>query len=244
MKKNVMMRIASVLLVAVMLTTCVISGTFAKYVTSGESTDTARVAKWGVTITPNGTAFGTAYKSADGKISATYTAATDSVNHDSTVDNLDLVAPGTGDTVVDMTISGAPEVDVHVQYTATITLTGWTYDDDKNPATPEVEYCPIYFTIGTETYGITGTTKDALDHGYATVAELKAAVETAISSFSADYEANSNLSSVVTPDISWNWDYYSTAANDVKDTALGDKAAAGNYATITIVVETTISQID
>ena len=47
MKKNKMMRIASVLLVAVLLTTSVISGTFAKYTTSVNSEDSARVAKWG-----------------------------------------------------------------------------------------------------------------------------------------------------------------------------------------------------
>ena len=47
MKKNKMMRIASVLLVAVLMSTCAISGTFAKYVTGATGTDTARVAKWG-----------------------------------------------------------------------------------------------------------------------------------------------------------------------------------------------------
>ena len=51
MKKNRMMRLASVLLVCVLLTTSVISGTFAKYVTSVESTDEARVANWGFTAT-------------------------------------------------------------------------------------------------------------------------------------------------------------------------------------------------
>ena len=47
MKKNRMLRVAAVLLVAVMLTTSVISGTFAKYTTSGTSEDSARVANWG-----------------------------------------------------------------------------------------------------------------------------------------------------------------------------------------------------
>ncbi len=47
MKKNVMMRVASALLVAVLLTTCAISGTFAKYTTSATGSDSARVAKWG-----------------------------------------------------------------------------------------------------------------------------------------------------------------------------------------------------
>ena len=50
MKKNKMMRLAAVLLVAVLMTTCAISGTFAKYITTGEGQDTARVAKWAWTI--------------------------------------------------------------------------------------------------------------------------------------------------------------------------------------------------
>ena len=50
MKKNKMMRIASVLLVAVLLSTCVISGTFAKYTSSANGTDTATVAKWDVSV--------------------------------------------------------------------------------------------------------------------------------------------------------------------------------------------------
>lgn len=47
MKKNVMMRTASALLVLVLLTTCIISGTFAKYTTSASGGDSARVAYWG-----------------------------------------------------------------------------------------------------------------------------------------------------------------------------------------------------
>ena len=47
MKKNTMMRIASCLLIAVLMTTCVISGTFAKYTTESTGNDDARVAHWG-----------------------------------------------------------------------------------------------------------------------------------------------------------------------------------------------------
>ena len=50
MKKNKMMRIASVLLVAVLLSTCAISGTFAKYTSVATGTDSARVAKWAFEI--------------------------------------------------------------------------------------------------------------------------------------------------------------------------------------------------
>jgi len=47
MRKNRMMRLASALLILTMVTTCAISGTFAKYVTEATGTDTARVAYWG-----------------------------------------------------------------------------------------------------------------------------------------------------------------------------------------------------
>ena len=59
MKKNKMMRIASVLLVAVLLSTCAISGTFAKYVTTDSGSDSARVAKFAFTVSENGTDFTT-----------------------------------------------------------------------------------------------------------------------------------------------------------------------------------------
>ena len=62
MRKNKMMRLASALLVAVLLTTSVISGTYAKYITENTGSDEARVAKWGVTVTANGDAFETEYK--------------------------------------------------------------------------------------------------------------------------------------------------------------------------------------
>ncbi len=47
MKTNKTMRIASVLLVLVLLSTCAISGTFAKYTSTANSSDSARVAYWG-----------------------------------------------------------------------------------------------------------------------------------------------------------------------------------------------------
>ena len=50
MKKNKMMRIASVLLVAVLLSTCAISSTFAKYTTEFTGTSTAKVATWSVNV--------------------------------------------------------------------------------------------------------------------------------------------------------------------------------------------------
>ena len=50
MKKNRMMRLAAFLLVCVLLTTSVISGTYAKYVSTATATDTASVAKWQINV--------------------------------------------------------------------------------------------------------------------------------------------------------------------------------------------------
>ena len=55
LKNNRTMRAAVLLLALVLITSCFVGGTFAKYVTSGDAADHARVAKWGVTVTAHGT---------------------------------------------------------------------------------------------------------------------------------------------------------------------------------------------
>ena len=110
MKKNKMMRIASVLLVMTLISTCAISGTFAKYVTKVSGEDSARVAKWGVVLTVSaGEAFATQYETHDDTYEGEY-----SVIAFNAEDK--LVAPGTsskdkdvdGDLVA--TVMGTPEV--------------------------------------------------------------------------------------------------------------------------------------
>jgi len=58
MKKNKMMRLASVLLVCVLMSSSMISGTFAKYTSTSSGTDSARVAKWSIKV--EGTEIGVA----------------------------------------------------------------------------------------------------------------------------------------------------------------------------------------
>lgn len=60
MKKNKMMRMASALLVATLLSTSIIAGTFAKYTTNVEGSDSAVVAKWSVKATVGQQEFGKA----------------------------------------------------------------------------------------------------------------------------------------------------------------------------------------
>lgn len=177
MKKNVMMRVASALLVAVLLTTCAISGTFARYVSEKDAGDSARVAKWGVTVAATGDeAFTTEYENG----SAVVTVKSDDK----------VVAPGTDGDLGGLTISGKSEVMVDVTATATLTLTGWVVDGD--------EYCPLVFTVGSDEYKIeTGTAIEDID-------ELKAAVEGAFTALAETaIEPGTNFNKTVA--VSWAW---------------------------------------
>ena len=238
MKKNKMMRVASALLIAVLLTTSAISGTFAKYVTSDSANDTARVAKWGVTITPNGGTFTTDYET--DSTTTTYTGIY-SVSAAGNSGRDDVLAPGTTGDLNPVVLGGTPEVAVQVTYAATLTLTGWTLADDS-------EYFPIIFTVNNATYGIEGM-KDASGNQatniYANKAALITAVQNAINAYSAVYGPNQDLSvenTVATPDVTWEWAFEGNS--DVNDTYLGDQAVNATASTITLAISTTVTQID
>lgn len=233
MKKNVMMRVASIMLVLVLLTSSVISGTFAKYVTAEDGGDKARVAKFGVDVIVDGTMFAEAYLYGD--VVKTSVSGNTSVLAYNNTDK--LVAPGTAGEMVDIVIKGQPEVDVAVTYAATVTFEGWTVSDDAF-------YCPIVLTInGTDYYM----------NDFADAAAAKTFVENVINGYSTTYDANTELDTAAGYlDISWSWPYETGAtaadieANDKRDTELGDAAAANvaDAATIAIDVICTVTQID
>lgn len=232
MKKNLMMRAASVLLVAVMLTTCAISGTFAKYVTTGHAEASARVAKFGVNIAASGNLFRDAYinePSADDPSSTVL-----SYNSTDT-----LVAPGTQNTTgLSLSVTGTPEVDVKVDITVDgaaikdVYLGDGTYNDMTTGTiagdefTLGDDYYPIVYTLTqTKTGGTEVTT--------GTLAQIVAKLNT-IST--ATYTANTNLADVVgTLTLTWKWAYqgeqtlnsvnFTATQVDQADTYLGDLAA-------------------
>jgi len=155
MKKNKMMRIASVLLVAVLISTCAISGTFAKYVTKVSGEDKARVAKWGIVLTMTGDElFAKEYEADD----ETFTGSENSEHPGMSVVSSNeekLVAPGTKskkDAFV-ATVKGTPEV--ATRYTLKISK-GWT--DVVLPAGTYTDYTQLVPTTdadGKTTYGYT-----------------------------------------------------------------------------------------
>ena len=232
MKKNNMLRLASVLLVAVLLSTCAISGVFANYYTTiADDSDNAQVAKWGVKLTSADPTdlglFDTEYAKTDD----TFTLADNTVVSSST---WNLVAPGTNDTWTAFAVEGTPEVAVRLSYTATVELgDNWLAADGTS------FYCPVVFTVTNANGDVTTIKQDATNTD---ADKLAAAIEAALEKATADYEANTNLATEATfPTIAWDWAF---GTNSVDDTALGDAAAAGNPATISITVGAEITQID
>lgn len=222
MKKNKMMRLASCLLVMVLLTTSMISGTFAKYVTSAEGSDSARVAKFGVAITANGETFAKEYATND----TAYTEAK------SVISTEKVVAPGTSGNMAKMTLSGTPEVAVRVSYEGKFDISdNWTVDGKKF-------YCPLVIKVNDTT--IDGTK-------FESAAAFEKAVNDAIAAYTVDFGPNTVLAADDVDGhalaISWKWPF-SVEGNDAKDTWLGNQAAAGNPATVTLAVTTTVTQID
>lgn len=238
MKKNKMMRLASALLVLVLLTTCAISGTFAKYTSSNTGTDSARVAYWGWTP---------AELSID-MFDGEYTNV-DSSNEDN------VVAPGTsktttfafaytpkGDEVNALTAGAIAAPEVAYDFTVDATITG---DYDALNANTN-----FYWTL--KAPSADEATK------YQTVEELLAAVKAL--SGEADgtkrYAAGelpagfTNADEIYT--IGWEWvfqtadnaetdDVNEMAAQDATDTDMGN---AQNLDDVTFTITITATQVD
>ncbi|MBP5173769.1 MAG: hypothetical protein ILP01_02360 [Clostridia bacterium] len=231
--KNKMMRIASILMVAVLLTVCAVSSTFAKYVTSVEVGDAARVAKWGIVITAENTdLFAEKYAKDDTTYAKDYTVIA--------ADEAKVVAPGTksdADKPFTLTVTGAPEVAFRTAFTfgdnfKDVFLKKGTYTDytklvKQNDGTYAYgtfeltdDYYPIVYTI----------TENDTQIFQGTLDELK----TALASKDYDPQTAAINSEFV---LSWEWKFEKTVAQsgdaaaevdpitDAADTLLGNIAA-------------------
>ena len=261
MKKNKMMRLASVLMVAVMLTTSVISGTYAKYVTTTSTNDSARVAHWGVELATN----------IDGLFANEYSSHTSFAG--ATVNGLnaqaaaDVVAPGTSGSMT-FSITGTPEVAVNVAITlnnkandeaddtlSMITLpakTGYTDYTVWPNGTFNVQnnYYPIQWTLKRADT----STGDKAVVNY-TVNEVTTpltgvnlqTIQNYLTSISHDYGVNTELNETFGYyELSWTWTF---AGHEKEDTYLGQ--VISGKATDTSVTTTeafdmkiTVTQID
>jgi hypothetical protein len=247
MKKNAMLKIAAILMVAVLLTTCAISSTFAKYVTDGASvkTNQARVAKWGLDITTTATADVPLFlNSYDGTVTGETPEAI-------------VVAPGTSnaDDKFAIKVTGKPEVSYRLIVEPKITLANWNANG---------YYCPLAITVdGTTLYGndcksmeefakkvedqiakaILGETPTPVDGKYSKV-------------YAPNTEAPATARDGVA--VSWEWAFdedvvvgegESAVSNPAgidndKDTILGNNAAKGTETTIHIQFKVSAEQVD
>lgn len=247
MKKNKMMRLASGLLVAVLLTTCAISGTFAKYTTQDSASDSARVAKWGVTVAASGTLFNDTYTGTDHAITVQTNATV------GTGDN--LVAPGTVNAEgMTFSIKGTPEVKVKVDVKVTnkagtvdtnadledIFLKGEVGkklpDMTTGNASDTFDHTTTYYPV---VYKITQTNKEGTN--ITTYSNLEA-LANALEGLSEVYDVNKNLTEEVGDiKVTWAWDFDDNGAGtyDKQDTLLGDIAAGTTLTPDTPLVDGT-----
>lgn len=230
MKKNKAMRAAGGLFVATMLSTSIISGTYAKYVTSDSGIDNARVAKFGVTVSASGSLFSNTYYSVgDGNTSTAGSSNVITVKSD---DNAKVVAPGTkNDGGLSFSITGKPEVSVEVSFKVDtdsikdISLEAGTYTDmttsEKGDRfTFADDYYPIVYTLVTPK-------ADGSDGTETTTGTLSEIAEK-LNGFKIKCAPGTDLSHVLDGvKLTWEWAFPAreNAETDKKDTLLGNLAA-------------------
>ena len=245
MKKNRMMRLASLLLVLVLMTSSVVGGTFAKYVTTASGTDTARVAKWGVEISGM----------ADSLFAKTYAKDSETDIANTVVAEEKVVAPGTrNDTGVTFSLTGTPEVAVRIDFVVTkpnsteapvdvVLPSGEYIDYTKAPYTSTfeaAEYHPLVFTLKDgDTTLVTGT-----------LAQIEAFLE----GKTGEYAPGTDLAKILggstgTYTLTWAWDI-NDGTKDQEDTLLGNLAAGnaesvdGASTAVSFAISITATQID
>lgn len=251
-KKNWTLRAAVLMFALVLITSCFVGGTFAKYVTSDSGSAVARVAKFGVAVSVGSdTMFNTKYAIKDPATDVESNAIAYSVASANNTDK--LVAPGTSETgTLTFSVTGAPEVAVNVKlalaayegkdaiedvYLAAATgYRDYTTADETKTFDLADKYTPVVFTLK----------KGDAEVAKGTLADINAK----LGELSGNYAPNTNLSTVLGDyTLSWAWAF---EGNNQADTLLGNLAAGTvanaaeiDYSTdISFTLNATVTQID
>ncbi len=121
MKKNIAMRVASLVLMCTIVTSCFVSSTFAKYTSSTSGSDSVTVAKWAFTLNnTNMVASQTFTFDLFETIADTYQGTTDDGAVVNERDGAKLIAPGTGG-AFDLAIQNNSEVYATIALDFTVT---------------------------------------------------------------------------------------------------------------------------
>ena len=237
MRKNRMMRLASALLILTMVTTCAISGTFAKYVTSDSGTDTARVAKWGFGATDNSIVLDNLFL--------------DSYTNIAGENQANVVAPGETESVDFKfeydTANVAAKPEVAYTFVVDAEVTGDYADLDKNKNFTWILDTNHYQTVAELIDAI-----EALD-GNVAAADGKPANYYAPNTLPAAFYPSDN--GAATHTIGWNWEFEGGTATydhdgdpstaelnqDQFDTYMGNETDVDD---VTITITITATQVD
>ena len=214
MKKNKMMRLASVLLVLTLLSTSVISGTFAKYTSQTSDSDSARVAKWG---------FGSASIAFEDLFEESYTHVADGTEATA------IIAPGTAGEVTFAFVNtgAAPEVAYDIEVST-----------DGSAIHTKIENNPnIVWQLDSNGYG---KWQDMLDD-IAALSEEDIAANSLPTNFGTG--ASHTISWKWIFDETADDKEDDTENQDVYDTEMGDLAVTEDQV-VTLVVTITATQID
>lgn len=240
MKKNKALRAAGGLFVATMLTTSVVSGTYAKYVTEGSAEATARVAMFGVEITADGELFSETYLKTDNTPGPTGELQGAVLSVESSNGNK-VVAPGTkNEQGLTISVSGKPEVMVRLEV---------DYDKDstkniflKNGSYPDMtteKHDTVYYDLGEDYYypivyklQIGESTYENLKDLNAVGDSLKTYFQNKTYGPNKDKDLKDQIGNIT---LTWEWKFEQddTAKYDRADTLLGD-IAADEYSSFTM----------
>jgi hypothetical protein len=229
--RNRLSRVLAVLIMLTLVSTSLLGGTLARYVTTGSGMDHARVAKWGVVITAEDALglFGSEYETHD-TVARTFIGARSVIG----TDGANVVAPGTYGNAGTLRITGTPEVAAAIKIKvdqAASQITGWNVDG--------YTYEPILWS-----WQLPGAER-VVDR---TFAELRLALADATFYVPAGVNLETAFDNAgYAIDISWRWPFEITgtpaeiALANTRDTALGNAAVP---ATITLVYSVEVTQVD
>jgi len=209
--------LVSVVLMFTLVSTCLMSGTLAKYVTAIDGKDEARVAKWDVGTSFSFEMFSNTYETDDSTHSSSI------VNSVAGEDSEKVFAPGTkGEARFEF--AGVNEVAtlIEVKVNKAEYIGDWFIEGDYLD-----NYYPIQFSLDNGPTGDLAALIDSLE----SLSDLSAP----------NQDIGARFGEHV---INWEWTFEVNQENNILDTELGNRAANGEELRLELEIEITATQVD
>lgn len=216
-------RILTLVLVLCMVSVCFLSGTVAKYTSTGTGTDTANVAKWKFTVE------GTDIATTDEWTFDLFNTIKDSnTSSDETDVNANLIAPGTsGSFQIDLNNAS----DVTSKFGIAFSVENIVEDAESTPA------IPVKYRVKLNGNYIDSDWTDVPTNIDADSTLYDAVLETAASTV-----PGASDDAVVI--VEWKWDFEVNDAQNTNDTEIGKDSVTGEYVQLKVTATVTATQVD